>query len=390
MTYDDELIIKMRKKGKTWKEIGKEFGVEGERVRGYSRRKKWYKDIAQKDPHVVKEGMEFTQNVDGEYSISSEHLFDEQKLFTNDELLEMNNLDPKEFELLRVRRGKWSVTMTEQGRKWNFQSRIDAKPRVKEITVEYIQELLKNVEPREVELITDEVVDSYLLIPFADMHFGLNTDEDYKKLKSDIADRLIEGHREVVIALLGDIFDIDNLLNTTVKGTRIPDVDVEEMTASAYRFLIDILNTALKHSPCVKLMYLQGNHDSMTGYMFVQGIKRLYPDVEVDDSAETLKHTYLGTHSIYLHHGDKIAERRLQHAITGKFPKEWGEAKERYLITGHLHYEKTADIGGITSYQVSSPSKASQYEKDYGFNGAEQVQMVFEFNDERRTAIYYL
>lgn len=389
--YDDDLIIQLRKEGKTWKEIGEQVGVDGETVRGYSRNQGWYKDIRQENPHVVEEGMSFTKNEKDEYSIESEHLFDEQKLFTNDELLEMNNLDPNEFELLRVRRGKWSVTMTNEGRKWNFQSRIDAKPKEKKVTYKYIQSLLEDVQPRRVELLADEIVDSYLLIPLADLHFGINYAEDFERLKAQIQDRIMDGHREILIVILGDFFNVDNLLNTTVRGTQVDEVDVERATEDAYSFIMDIVDCALKHSPCVSFTYLQGNHDSMVGYMFTQGIKRIYPQLIMDGGIETYKHAWLGEHSIFLHHGDKIrSAKRLLETIVGTFPKEWGESKSRYLITGHFHHEKSLSNAGMTHYQVSSPSKSSSYDKQQGYVTSEQVQMLFEFDNEKRSAIYYL
>lgn len=389
--YDDQLIIQLRKQGKTWKEIGKALNADGENVRGYSRQQDWYQEIRQENPHVVEEGMSFTKNANDEYSIESEHLFDEQKLFTNDELLELNNLDPKEFELLRVRRGKWSVTMTNEGRKWNFQSRIDAKPKEQEITYEYIQGLLENVQPRKVKLLVDEVVDSYLLVPLADMHFGINYAEDFERLKAQIQDRIMDGHREILIVLLGDYFNVDNLLNTTVRGTHVDEVNVEQATADAYSFAMDLIDTALEHSPCVSLVYMQGNHDSMVSYMFTQGIKRIYPQLMVDDRIDTYKHAWLGNHSIFLHHGDKIrSAKRLLETIVGTFPKEWGDSRSRYLFTGHFHHEKSLSNAGMTHYQVSSPSKASSYDKQNGFVTSEQVQMLFEFDNDKRSAIYYL
>ena len=389
--YDDDLIIEMRQADKTWREIGEHYGVNGERVRNYARKRDWYKDIRQPNPHVIKEGMSFTKNAKDEYSIDSEHLFDEQKLFSNDELLEMNNLDPNEFELLGVRRGKWSVTMTDEGRKWNFQSRIDAKPKEQDMTYDYIQELLETVEPKRVELLSDEIVDSYLLIPLADMHFGINYAEDFERLKAQIQDRIMDGHREILITILGDYFNVDNMLNTTVRGTQVDEVDVQRATADAYSFMIDIIDCALKHSPCVSFVYLQGNHDSMVSYMFTQGLKRIYPQLMVDDGLDTYKHAWLGDHSIFMHHGDRIrSAKRLLETIVGTFPKEWGRSQSRYLFTGHFHHEKSLSNAGMTHYQVSSPGKPSSYDKQQGYVTSEQVQMLFEFDNEKRTAIYYL
>lgn len=394
MKYDKEIIIRLKKKGKTWDEIGEVFDTSGENVRAHAKKQDWFDEI--REEHKITDAAKDTidkkteDRKTGEITSEIKRKMREKKVLTDDELLELHALDPKCFQIRTITSNEW--TMTESGgEQWfNFQSKIVAEPIKQKITPEFIKNLFLDVQPSEVNFLADEVLNTYLLLPFADWHWGLNNTADYEVIKSKIADRLLEGHREVVFVLLGDFFHVDNLLNTTVRGTRVDDVDVEQATQDAYQFMIDMLKLALEQSPCVKLVYLQGNHDSMTGYMFVQGIKRMFPDVEIDDSTETLKHTWVGGHSVFLHHGDKITDRRLLGAITGKFPKEWGEGKQRYLITGHKHHEKSLDLAGITHYQVATPSKATKFEDDYGYNGTEQVQMLFRFDDEKRDAIYYL
>lgn len=368
------------------------MGKSSEAIRIHARRQDYYPEIRKPNPNGSTEDIskQTEDRKTGEITSQIKRRMKEKKVLSDDELLELHGLDPNSFQIRTITSNEWSMT-EKGGEQWfNFQSKIVAEPITQKITPKFIKGLFEDVKPRKIKLLADEILNTYLLLPFADWHWGLNNTEDYEGLKSKIADRIIEGHQEIVFVLLGDFFHVDNLLNTTVRGTRVDDVDVEQATSDAYQFMIDMLKTALEQSPCVKLVYLQGNHDSMTGYMFVQGIKRMFPDVEVDDSNETLKHTWVGEHSVFLHHGDKITDRRLLGAITGKFPKEWGEGKQRYLITGHKHHEKSLDLAGITHYQVSTPSKATQYEDDYGYSGAEQVQMLFRFDDEKRDAIYYL
>ena len=181
------------------------------------------------------------------------------------------------------------------------------------------------------------------------------------------------------------------MLNTTERGTRVDDVDVERATQDAHSFIVDLLKCALKYSPNVKLSYLPGNHAPMVDYMFTFGIKQLFPQVEVDDAVDHFKHVWLGEHSIFFHHGDRRrVTNKLVEVIVSKFAREWGESKSRYLITGHLHHEKSLSNSGLTHYQVSSPSKSTSYERDNGFNTSESGLMLFEFDDVKRRAIYYL
>jgi len=106
---------------------------------------------------------------------------------------------------------------------------------------------------------------------------------------------------------------------------------------------------------------------------------------------EEVKHTWLGNCSLFLHHGDKIKNvKRLHEVATSKFAKEWGVSESRYLITAHLHHEKSLSFGGLTHYQLQSPSKPSSYDKDYGFDTSEEGVMLFEFDKYKRKTIYYL
>lgn len=390
--YDKDLIIRLRKQNKTWKEVGETLGADSEAIRSYARSQDWYPEIRQMNANGSTEEIDKkTYSDDGSVSSTIKQRMREKKTFTRDELLEIHSLNKNEFQIKNITSNEWSVTNSDGDQYYNFQSKILAEPITQEITHEFLADLLINIEPNNIPLNVEEVVDTYLLIPFADMHWGLNFAEDYEELKVNIQDKIIETHREILITLHGDFMHVDNFLNTTVQGTHVGDTDVERATADAYQFMIDIIKCALEHSPCVKLVYLKGNHASMADYMFTQGIKRMFPDLIVDDGTAEYKHSWLGEHSIFMHHGDKIrSAKRLLETIVGVFAKQWGESQSRYLITAHKHHEKSLSNAGLTHYQVSSPSKNSDYEHDLGFVTSESGLMLFEFNDEKRSAIYYL
>jgi hypothetical protein len=392
LIYDDDKIIEMKQQGKTWDEIGEYFGVKGEKVRGYARKQDWYKQIKQSDPHdKANEKHKQTYQKDGSISSEIQRQLKEKKTFTKDELLEIHALDSNEFQIRTITSNEWSMTNAEGDKYWNFQSKIVAEPRVQEITPEFIANLFENVKPIEIELNLDEVPDSYLLIPLSDFHWGLNYANDYAYLKKEIQDLIIEGHSEILFVLNGDFFHVDNFLNTTERGTRVDDVDFERATEDAYSFIVDLLHCALEHSPYVKLSYLPGNHAPSVDYMFTYGLTKLFPQIEIDGAIDHFKHAWLGEHSIFLHHGDKRrTSTKLLEVIVSKFSSEWGESKSRYLITGHFHHEKSLSNAGVTHYQVSSPSKNTDYEKNNGYITSENGLMIFEFDDVKRRAIYYL
>jgi len=306
-------------------------------------------------------------------------------------ILEAHGFDPSEWELTSAKSSQWNHSNKEHGTSVSYASKITVKPKPKEVTEQNIAELFTNVRPMDIQLQTSDILEEYLYVPLADLHFGLNKLFDYQDLQTDIADIMTNGYEEIVLSLNGDYLHVDNFLNTTEKGTLVDDVDHIKGVEDGYDFLIPLIKCALEHSPNVKLVYLPGNHAPAQDYMLVQGIKRLFPQLIVDDSLTEVKHTWLGKHSLFLHHGDKVKNiKRLHEVATSKYAKEWGESQSRYLFTAHLHHEKSLSFGGLTHYQLQSPSKPSTYDEQYGFDTSESGVTVYEFDKTKRRAIYYL
>lgn len=321
----------------------------------------------------------------------SERIIPLEALQTRESMMEAHGYDPREFELVDSTSNYWDMPNKDQVIITMYQSKVRVRPKPKEITELDIADAFMKLQPIELDMTVTEILEEYLYIPLADMHFGHNTLNDYIDLQADLTDLIRNGYEEIVLSINGDYLHVDNFLNTTEKGTRVDDIDQAQAVDDAYNFIMPLIKLALECSPNVKLIYLPGNHAPSQDYMLIQGIKRLFPQLEVDDSVEEVKHTWIGGHSLFLHHGDKIKKlSRLHEVAVSKYGKEWGESKSRYVITGHLHHERSLSSGGWTHYQLQSPSKPSTFDKQYGFNTSEEGNMVFEFDKYKRRAIYYL
>ena len=312
-------------------------------------------------------------------------------MFTNEELIKLHGFDPKEVTLKSATSNEWT-TPTNGETYYNYQSKIVVVPKKKELlAIDEIRKCFDDIEPRRIELACDDLPKDYLLIPLSDMHFGLNSDEDYKDLQKEIADKILNTYEEILFTIHGDYFHVDNFLNTTEKGTRIDDVDFREGIQAGYRFIVPLLELALENIPNVKVVYLKGNHAPSIDFMFVDALEKRYSQIEFDTTLEEFKHAWLGTHSIFMHHGDKVKNpTKLHQIMTAHFAKEWGESQSRYLITGHFHHEKSLSFAGVTWYQLQSPSKHSSYDKTNGFDTSESGQMLFEFSETKRSAVFYV
>ena len=385
-----ELIKCLRQGNTPWTKIDEILKLPPDGARNKARNQEWYKQIAQSNPHDKAEDVDKkTYREDGSISSFIRTRLDNKQTFSQSELLELHGLDPIEFKIKTITSNEWSMTNGEGDKYYNFQSKILAEPlTAKDISFEQIVELLSTLKPKRIELQMDELPNEYLFVGLSDLHLMFNR---YDKLQSDIADVMSNGYEEILMSVHGDLFHVDNFLNTTERGTRVDDVDFEQGVQDGFQFVIPLIEKALESSPTVKLVYLPGNHAPSVDYMFVQAIKRLYPDVEVDDSVDEFKHAWLGKHSIFMHHGDKVKNpKRLLEIVVSKFAKEWGESQSRYLMTGHFHHEKSLSFAGMTHYQVMSPSKESSYDKQMGYVDSEAGLMLFTFDEEKRRRVDYL
>ena len=106
-------------------------------------------------------------------------------------------------------------------------------------------------------------------------------------------------------------------------------------------------------------------------------LEHIYPQIKFDVEIKEFKHAWLGNHSIFMHHGDKVKSPNKLFEIMVSHFGGMGKSQSRYLITGHFHHEKSLSFAGLTWYQLQSPSKHSSYDKTYGYDTSESGQMLF-------------
>ncbi|WP_373757823.1 hypothetical protein [Jeotgalibaca porci] len=368
----------------TWPEIAEALGFKRNQYKALALkcyRADWWNE-------VKKERVQLTEKLGVPHIVKMKA--DEGKLYSEDELLALHGLDPDQFRIVTGDSNHWTVN-TKEEEKLNMQHKIKWKPKDQVLTPQDIVDIIGTIEPTEVEMLVDEIPQQYLLIPLFDMHFGPNTYDSYSQLLKRIVDIVQNTYEEILIIVGGDYLHVDNLNNTTAKGTQLEDMDFPQMVKDGVQFLKDIIKVCLVNSPNVRLSFLPGNHAPSNDYILTWGVSESFQDLEADVELDHFKQAWLGPHSIFMHHGDKIKNgKRLLEVMVSKFAKEWGQSTSRYLITGHKHHELPLAFGGLTHYQVMSPSDLGDYDKDNGYIDSESGLMLLEFDVNRRTAIYYL
>ena len=222
-----------------------------------------------------------------------------------------------------------------------------------------------------------------------DMHFGINTLEDYRETLDEILLLLNRPYQRVVIVIGQDLFHNDDFRGRTTSGTPIEKVDIVRAWNDAKIFFTSIIMA----SPVIpEILYSQGNHDETLGWAFVQMLKAQFPQIKVDDSRRDRKIITFGENVIGITHGDKVKGRpiNLRSVFSVEYPLEFACAKVKEIHAGHLHHEKSEDIYGVMCRTLSTANQTDDWHYDNGFVGQNKRFMVFEWSETKLCSIHYI
>ena len=391
-------LIELKGNEHTWKSISEKltelyehkYTSEQCRSRWRTNRHKVKSDIDPKDEY----GKNIKWNENG--TIEIEQLIDisKEKMKDNRYILEAHGYDPAEWDITSHRFSAWNHHNKVDGTKTLYSSKVTVKPKENKITLDDLLEVIsKDTKPIRKPSVKKKTTKHLLNIPLYDMHFGVNTIDDYKDTLTRITD-IIQSRswQEIVITFGSDLLHVDNLKNTTANQTRIDDVDVIKMIEDTKTFYEILTSVASTNADKVKVLYIKGNHDESTSALLVHWLEGRFAhakNVSVDYSIEEVKiHTF---EKIFLafSHGDKGAKRR-KNVLSSQYPKEWANATVREMYTGHLHHEKALDDFGIIERTLPTRAKVDQWHKDNSFIGAHQRFQVFEYSADELLSIKYV
>lgn len=387
----------MKKQGAKWQQIGDLYDTDGENPRAFAKNHERFHEIREEEKvtDAVKEAID-RQTEDrktGEVTSEIKRRMKDKKVLTDDELLKLHALDPNRFKIRSVTSNEW--TMTESGgEQWfNFQSKIVAELLSEEDNLPYkLMEIITTyTKPFDIQTTMLEPIDAYLVVPFFDLHFGPNTSEDYAEYQEKILKMIDNQYKKVVIINGGDFFNVNDFKSQTINQTRVNDTNIPNAWEEATLFMLPILEKAISNSPKVEYVYNRSNHSETIDWTFAQYLKARYPMITFDDSTKQLKATMLGETVFFSTHGHvRKQPKDLVNLCSAIYPFEWGSAKRRFVVTGHKHHDKEEDFPGATYVQLTSPSKATDYEDENLYLGTENGMRLFEVTDERLMSKHYL
>lgn len=311
-------------------------------------------------------------------------------------VMELCGYDPNEWEVVKCEVGFWTYRDkdTPDG-KVSRTCRLIVKPKNKVFTDEQIIELMtKNTTPIKLDSVKYKIKDKRMLgIELMDMHFGINTLDDYKDTLARLTHHLEKRVWEKVVITFGsDLMHVDNLKNTTANGTRIQDVDVVQMIEDVKSFYEYLVTKASKQANQVEVIYIKGNHDETTSGMLIHWLDarfREVDNVEVDTTIQEVKVYAWEQIFVALTHGDK-GGKRTKNTLATNYPLEWARAKIREFHKGHEHHEQVKDEFGITERTLPTGAKVDQFHKDNSYDSAHRRFQIFEYSGDWLESIHYV
>jgi len=311
---------------------------------------------------------------------------------TPEYLLKAHGYNPEEWDLTGSRNSIWNAQIKGGGVKTLYASKVSAKPKLdSEFTIKDLAEKVATAKPLKIKLREiKKLSNRLLLIPLYDMHFGINTKEDYEKTLNKIYNLIKENVYEEVLFIVGsDLLHHNGFRSTTASGTIIENVNMEKAWEDASKFYIPLIEEAIKSKSSVKIIYSKGNHSEAMEWAFVKYLKALFPQAEYDDTFEERKIHVYGDSVMGFTHGDK-RKKSLHNIFQADFSAQWGLALDRTIFTGHFHHEQVYDEFGTIVRTLPTAGKTDQWHRDSGFVGATKRFQIFEYEPKGLSVIRYV
>lgn len=156
-----------------------------------------------------------------------------------------------------------------------------------------------------------------------------------------------------VLNQMGDFLHWDGLLAITPQSGHILDADTRysKLVDLTLSVMTEAIALMLKKFGQVHVIQAEGNHDIVGSIWLRKHLKHVFADeprVTVDDSEFPYYAMLWGDSMIAVHHGHKMKMAQLPKLFASepRYRAMWGQAKNTYIHTGHLHHERVVEDGG--------------------------------------------
>ncbi|MEK4025498.1 hypothetical protein [Sporosarcina sp. FSL W7-1283] len=381
-----------------WLDVKEKFGFEqsAETLRRYAQA--WKMDLdnsleskekSSKNEEVINKYRSTTE-IMGDGSHKSDRLVEmnDEQSKNPDYVLKAHGFDKSEWELVSAKNSIWNANQTD-GTKTLFSSKISVKPKVNGFDVDRFLEKLESIKPKYRKQLTNST-DRLLTLSFVDLHFGINSCEDYQQ-KLDETIEIIQSKQwdTIYIPLGNDALHNNDHTGKTANGTQIETVDMDYATEEFYKFYTILIEESLDNSTNVVADYIPGNHDADITWMMVKMLAKMYPQIKWNTSMDAKKMFKWKNIFLVNLHGEKGINRVAKTLIT-EYRDYMVDAKTTEIHSGHLHSEKVKDEFGILVRTLPTSAKTDGWHKNMSFEGANKTSQLFEYDCDKLKVIHYV
>jgi predicted phosphodiesterase len=179
------------------------------------------------------------------------------------------------------------------------------------------------------------------------------------------------GRPDVIYIPVGSDWNhVDTLNGETTHGTP-QDMDglPENMEFEGKMLAVKHIDLCRQIAPVI-LVFCPGNHDEKNSLSLLHFLFAWYkdaPDVEVRIATQPRQYVSYGDNLFGFVHGNDEKVTQLASLMASEARTQWGQTKNSFWFTGHLHHEVVRELDGITTYQVNSLSPADRWHAKKGF-----------------------
>lgn len=327
------------------------------------------------------------------------------KPLTPELVMKAHNLESALWEVMSYTSNLWQQQTKNENKIDLYQTKITVRPRKQiELSISDIDEYFKHskafIPKQEIKPVRYTTDGDTLVIKVPDLHIGLlawadecGNNYDLKIAKknflyciSDVADRCkYKDIKQIVFATLGDILHVDNNLQQTSHGTfQQTDGRLGKIIEAAETMMIEALSMLEPIAP-IKYVYVSGNHDSLSGYLFAKLMETRYrmdKNIEFDVKPNPIKHVIIGKTLIIFHHGDAPTKNIEQAAYNFCKEQILSDIKWVEMNVGHLHDQFYYTKDGITIRHMPALCNSSYWEHQQLYKGDDRCVVCDIYNDE--------
>lgn len=159
----------------------------------------------------------------------------------------------------------------------------------------------------------------------------------------DFIEQAPENIDRILFPIGNDFFNVNSMLNTTLKGTlQSEDCRYQKTFTEGARCIIEMIDKLASLAP-VDVMIVVGNHDAERSFYLGELLYAKYDNVDfvnIENRPMLRKYYQWGKVCLGFTHGDKKDKGKLPILMASEAPKMWATSKYREFHIGHLHAEK--------------------------------------------------